>query len=133
MTLAALAFEAGDWETARSAPRPPTASLVGVMLIFALLVDAESRWVEGDDQLAAAAWRPPHRWSGSAARRSGTAATGRCSVSCSVASASSMRPAATVAQALDEFEVCTDDVMRIARVTTVGLGVEADRALRPRT
>jgi DNA-binding CsgD family transcriptional regulator len=37
-----------------------------------------------------------------------------------------------VEQALDRMELCTDDVMRIARVTAVGLGVEADRALRAR-
>ena len=37
-----------------------------------------------------------------------------------------------VARALDELEVCTDDVMRIARVSAVGLAVEADRALRAR-
>jgi DNA-binding CsgD family transcriptional regulator len=37
-----------------------------------------------------------------------------------------------VEQALDQMELCTDDVMRIARVTAVGLAVEADRALRAR-
>ncbi|HEY5317388.1 MAG TPA: response regulator transcription factor, partial [Solirubrobacteraceae bacterium] len=37
-----------------------------------------------------------------------------------------------VEEALDRMELCTDDVMRIARVTAVGLGAEADRALRAR-
>jgi DNA-binding CsgD family transcriptional regulator len=37
-----------------------------------------------------------------------------------------------VQRALDRLEVCTDDVMRIARVTAVGLQVEADRAQRAR-
>jgi DNA-binding CsgD family transcriptional regulator len=37
-----------------------------------------------------------------------------------------------VAQALDRMEVCTDDVMRIARVTAVGACVEADIAQRAR-
>ena len=39
---------------------------------------------------------------------------------------------AAVAQALDRLEVCTDDVMRIARVTGIGVRVEADIAQRAR-
>ena len=37
-----------------------------------------------------------------------------------------------VSNALDELETCTDDVMRIAKVTAAGLAAEADRALRAR-
>jgi DNA-binding CsgD family transcriptional regulator len=37
-----------------------------------------------------------------------------------------------VAQALDRLEVCTDDVMRIARLSSVGTAVEADIAQRAR-
>ena len=37
-----------------------------------------------------------------------------------------------VADALDRIELCTDDVMRIARVSIVGARVEADRAVRAR-
>ena len=37
-----------------------------------------------------------------------------------------------VAEALDRLELCTDDVMRIARVTGIGLRVEADFAQRAR-
>jgi DNA-binding CsgD family transcriptional regulator len=37
---------------------------------------------------------------------------------------------AAVQEALDRLEVCTDDVMRIARVSVVGARVEADRAER---
>jgi DNA-binding CsgD family transcriptional regulator len=37
-----------------------------------------------------------------------------------------------VQEALDRLEVCTDDVMRIARVTVVGIQVEADRVQRAR-
>ena len=39
---------------------------------------------------------------------------------------------AAVAQALDRLEVCTDDVMRIARVSAAGVRVEADIAQRAR-
>jgi len=37
-----------------------------------------------------------------------------------------------VARALDRIELCTDDVMRIARVSAVGVSVEADIAQRAR-
>jgi DNA-binding CsgD family transcriptional regulator len=37
-----------------------------------------------------------------------------------------------VQEALDRLELCTDDVMRIARVTAVGLAAETERALRAR-
>ncbi len=132
ITRVALAFEAGDWEMARSATRPPTPSLVGVMLIFALLVDAEIALGEGNDQLAAAALEAAAplvrvtseaQWHGAYGallgemeRRDGELDAAR----------------KTVARALDELEVCTDDVMRIARVTAVGLSVEADNALKAR-
>jgi DNA-binding CsgD family transcriptional regulator len=39
---------------------------------------------------------------------------------------------AAVQNALDRLELCTDDVMRIARVSAVGAGVESDRAQRAR-
>jgi len=39
---------------------------------------------------------------------------------------------AAVQDALDRLEVCTDDVMRIARVSVVGARLEADRAQRAR-
>ena len=39
---------------------------------------------------------------------------------------------AAVENALERIELCTDDVMRIARVTAVGARVEADRAQRAR-
>ena len=39
---------------------------------------------------------------------------------------------AAVQEALDRLEVCTDDVMGIARMSCIGLWVEADRAERAR-
>jgi ATP/maltotriose-dependent transcriptional regulator MalT len=127
-----LAFEAGDWELARTAPRPPTASMVGVMLIFALLVDAELALGAGDDQAAAAALEaaaPLVRVSSEAQWHGGY---GALLGELERRGGELEQARRTVARALDELEVCTDDVMRIARVTAVGLGIEADRALRAR-
>src|SRR5207302_1606793 len=39
---------------------------------------------------------------------------------------------AAISQALDRIELCTDDVMRIARVSVAGARVEADLAQRAR-
>jgi DNA-binding CsgD family transcriptional regulator len=132
LTVSGLAFEAGDWETARAHAGPPAAQLAGVTLIFRLLRDAELALGEGDAGDAAAtldAAEPLVRVSreaqwhglfgalrGELCRRAGNLDGAR----------------GAVARALDELETCTDDVMRIARVTAVGLTVEADRAQRSR-
>jgi DNA-binding CsgD family transcriptional regulator/tetratricopeptide (TPR) repeat protein len=132
MTLSALAFEAGEWDEARANLGPPLGSLAGVPLIFRLLRDAELALGEGDERLAherLAQAEPLVRVTGEAqwhglygsllgelARRAGELEAAQ----------------AAVARALDELEVCTDDVMRIARVTAIGTAVEADRALRAR-
>jgi len=132
LTQSTLAFEAGDWDTARSSEGLAIASLDGVALIFRLLRDAELALGGGDDVLAGErldAAEPLVRVTGEAQwhglygslrgelRRRGGDLEGA---------------QVAVASALDELEVCTDDVMRIARVTAVGLTVEADRALRAR-
>jgi ATP/maltotriose-dependent transcriptional regulator MalT len=132
LTHSTLAFEAGDWEKARASAGPPITSLYGVALIFRLLRDAEVALGMGDETLALErleAAEPLVRVTGEAQwhglygslrgelRRRGGDLEGAQSA---------------VALALDELEVCTDDVMRIARVSAVGLSVEADRALRAR-
>jgi ATP/maltotriose-dependent transcriptional regulator MalT len=132
MTHSVLAFEAGEWDTARASVGPPIGTLVGVALMFRLLRDAEFALGEGDEQLTRerlSAAEPLVRVTGEAqwhglygslaaelARRGGELDDAQ----------------AAIAGALDELEVCTDDVMRIARVTAVGAAVEADRALRAR-
>ena len=132
LTVSEIAFEAGDWETARAHLGAPPARLVGLHLLFRHLREAELALGAGDEDLAercleavepivAASVEP--QWHGvfgalygELRRRRGDLAGAR----------------ATVDQALDRLELCTDDVMRIARVTAVGLSVEADRALRAR-
>jgi ATP/maltotriose-dependent transcriptional regulator MalT len=132
MTHSVLAFEAGEWDTARANVGPPIGTMVGVALMFRLLRDAEFALGEGDEELTRRRLReaePLVRVTGEAqwhglygsllgelSRRGGELGEAQ----------------AAVARALDELEVCTDDVMRIARVTAVGAAVEADRALRAR-
>jgi DNA-binding CsgD family transcriptional regulator len=132
LTTAMVALESGDWAEARRMLEPGGPEPAGVMLIFRLLLEAELALGEGAHDDAAAlleAAEPLVRatseaqWHGAFGsllgelrRRSGDLDGGR----------------EAVARALDELEVCTDDVMRIARVTAVGMSVEADRALRAR-
>jgi DNA-binding CsgD family transcriptional regulator/tetratricopeptide (TPR) repeat protein len=132
MTHSVLAFEAGEWDAARASVGPPIGTMVGVALMFRLLRDAEFALGEGNEELTRERLREAEplvrvtgeaQWhglygslAGELARRGGELEEAQ----------------AAVARALDELEVCTDDVMRIARVTAVGAAVEADRALRAR-
>jgi ATP/maltotriose-dependent transcriptional regulator MalT len=132
LTLSEVAFEAGDWELARANLGPPPSQQVGVMLIFVQKRRADQALGEGRHEDAAAALEaieplvkvsPEAQWHGAYGsilgelrRREGDLEGAR----------------QAVANALDELEVCTDDVMRIAKVTAVGLAIEADRALRAR-
>ncbi|HUB75944.1 MAG TPA: LuxR C-terminal-related transcriptional regulator, partial [Solirubrobacteraceae bacterium] len=132
MTLSMLAFEAGDWDTARSQTGPAPSTLAGVMLIFRHMRDAEIALGDGDEQAAAASLSAAEplvrvtseaQWQGQFGalmaehlRRAGDLDGAR----------------SAVAQALDALELCTDDVMRIARVTAAGMAVEADRGVRAR-
>jgi len=134
LIVSELAFETGDWQLAQAHLDlgAPAARLVGLHLIYRRLREAELALGKGDEDGAAccldaiesivAASSEP-QWHGSFGallgelrRRRGELPGAR----------------AAVDQALDRLELCTDDVMRIARVTAVGLGIEADRALRAR-
>jgi DNA-binding CsgD family transcriptional regulator len=130
MTQAELAFVVGDWDKARAIGLPAANELEGVALMFRLLFDAELALGDGDHELATerlntveplvrvtseAQWHGQYgSVLGELRRREGDLTAAQQAVQ----------------RALDELEVCTDDVMRIARVSAVGASVEADRALR---
>lgn len=127
-----IAFEAGEWDAARRADAPPLTAFEGVVLIFRLLRDAELALGFGDEELAAARLQAAEplvrvtgeaQWHGLFGSLHGELLRRRGDLD------GAQR---AVALALDELEVCTDDVMRIARVTAVGLSLEADRAARAR-
>ncbi len=132
LTLSELAFEAGEWDLTRANTGPPISSLVGVALIYRLLRDAELALGEGDLVLAGErldAAEPLVRVTGEA-QWHGLFGSLRGELHRRAGELD--RAQAAVAAALDELEVCTDDVMRIARVTAVGMAIEADRAVRAR-
>jgi ATP/maltotriose-dependent transcriptional regulator MalT len=130
LTMSDIAYESGDWELARSHLHPSPARQVGLMEMFSQLRQASQALGEGRHEDAQAALdaieplvkvSPEPQWHGAYGsllaelrRREGDLDGAR----------------SAVANALDELETCTDDVMRIARVTAAGLAIEADRALR---
>jgi DNA-binding CsgD family transcriptional regulator len=131
LTVAQQAFDAGEWEEAR-AHLPDHTAGVGDPSLFRLLVEAELALGQGDHDLArlqlddaepTVAISPEPQWIGwygelrsELLRREHELTAARASVE----------------HALGRLEVCTDDVMRIARVSAVGARVEADLAQRAR-
>jgi DNA-binding CsgD family transcriptional regulator len=133
LTVSEMAFSAGDWDIARKhLEAPPPSWLLGRQLMFRRLREADQALGEGDEDAAAAALEaieslvavsPEPQWIGLFGALSAELLRRRRDLA---------GAQAAVASALDRIELCTDDVMRIARVTAVGMVVEADRAQRAR-
>jgi len=132
LTVSELALEAGDSETAREYLWPDRSRLVGPGLIFRLTREADLALAEGDDDRAEEALSQAEglvavsaeaQWVGMYGALLGELRRRRGDLD-------GARQA--VDDALDRLELCTDDVMRIARVTAVGLRAEVDRAQRAR-
>jgi DNA-binding CsgD family transcriptional regulator len=134
LTVAEMAFESGDWTLARESLSPLFSRATGTGTLFmfqqmretsyALGIgdeDAAARGLESVADLIAVTAEP--QWIGVYGALLGELRTRQRDL-----------PGAqrAVQEALDRLEVCTDDVMRIARVTVVGMQVEADRAQRAR-
>ena len=132
LTVAEMAFEAGDWELARASLCPAPSRATGTLFMFGKLREADYALGIGDEdeaerclqsvaELVSASAEP--QWIGvygallGELRRRGRDLAGA---------------QRAVQEALDRLELCTDDVMRIAKVTAVGIQVEAARAQRAR-
>jgi DNA-binding CsgD family transcriptional regulator len=133
LQLGEIAFDLGDWETmARVLPEHGERRFAGSLLLHLLLRRAELALGRGEHDRAAAVLeraaaeahdsREPQMLGPLGAllaelrRREGDLDAAR----------------AAVEDALDRIEFCTEDVMRIARVSAAGVTVEADRAQRAR-
>ena len=132
LTVSELAFEAGDWELARVHLERAASQQVGLLMIYRQLREAELALGEGDDEAAAVCLdaAAPLVKVTSEPQWHGAYGSLRAELLRRLGDLEGARGA--VSDALDELEVCTDDVMRIARVTAIGLAVEADRAQRAR-
>jgi DNA-binding CsgD family transcriptional regulator/tetratricopeptide (TPR) repeat protein len=132
LTISELAFDAGDWKQARAQLRPVRSHTVGILLMFRHVREAELALGEGDEETAAAclaeieplvAMSSEPQWIGVVGALLGELRRRQRDLP---------GARAAVADALDRLEVCTDDVMRIARVSAVGTRIEADIAQRAR-
>ncbi|MFZ0043585.1 MAG: AAA family ATPase [Solirubrobacteraceae bacterium] len=132
MVLSEMSFEAGDWEAARESLSPPPSRLVGILFIFRQLREAELSLGIGDEEAAEMCLESitplvqestEPQWIGVHGSLLGELLARRGDLD---------GARAAVEQALDRLELCTDDVVRIARVSTTAIQVEADRAQRAR-
>jgi DNA-binding CsgD family transcriptional regulator/tetratricopeptide (TPR) repeat protein len=132
LTVSELAFEVGDWEMARAHLGPPRSQLLGTLLIFRLIREADLALGMGDEDLAEecldqveplVAVSSEPQWIGVLGAQLGELRRRRRDL---------IGGRAAVQNALDRIEVCTDDVMRIARATGIGVRIEADIAQRAR-
>jgi ATP/maltotriose-dependent transcriptional regulator MalT len=125
LTVAHMAYEVGDWDLMRAHLEPP-AGLLDRGSIFRSLVEAEIALGEGRDDDAArrieeveplveSSTEP--QWIGWFGALEGELHRRRYDL---------LAGRAAVEHALGRLEVCTDDVMRIARASAVGARVEAD-------
>ncbi len=132
LTVSQHEFEAGDWKAAREHLRAVSAHIVGTTLLFRQIrraelalgegdLDAAERCLEALEENVIGTSQP--QWIGAFGTLMGELRRRRHDLT---------GARAAVAQALDRLEVCTDDVMRIASISAVGLCVEADIAQRAR-
>jgi ATP/maltotriose-dependent transcriptional regulator MalT len=131
LTVAEAAFEAGDWDLMREHLGRSVAPM-DRQSIYGLMVEAEVALGEGDLELAERRLRVAEplvagstepQWIGWFGALEGERLRRRFDL---------LRARAVIEHALGRMEVCTDDVMRIARASAVGARVEADIARRAR-
>jgi DNA-binding CsgD family transcriptional regulator/tetratricopeptide (TPR) repeat protein len=132
LTVSELALESGDWDDARAKLETSGSQPVGVMLIFRLLREADLALGVGDDQLAEERLSRAEPLVASSSEPQWIGALGAMLGESRRRGRDLLGARRAVAEALDRLELCTDDVMRIARVTATGLRIEADIAQRAR-
>ncbi|HTU88024.1 MAG TPA: AAA family ATPase [Solirubrobacteraceae bacterium] len=132
LTLAELSFETGEWEAARSYLDSSPTHPAGRQLILRRLCEAELCLGVGDEDHAAGYLEEiePLVARSSEPQFIGSLGTDLAESRRRARDLAGAR--AAVGNALDRIELCTDDVMRIARVTAAGMRVEADIAQRAR-
>jgi DNA-binding CsgD family transcriptional regulator/tetratricopeptide (TPR) repeat protein len=132
LTASDLSFEVGDWVAARGYLDQAGTHPAGTQLIFRLLREIELALGVGDEPIAVGRVDDLEPLIARSSEPQWIGAYGTLKAECLRRRRDLTGARAAVANALDRIEVCTDDVMRIARVTAAGLRVEADIAQRAR-
>lgn len=131
LTVAQLAFEAGDWKMMQAHLGPAVAP-VDRLSIFPLLVEAEAALGLGDEEQADVCLRQAEPLVAASTEPQFIGWFGALEGELRRRRYDLLEARAVVEHALGRLEVCTDDVMRIARASAVGARVEADIARRAR-
>jgi ATP/maltotriose-dependent transcriptional regulator MalT len=132
LTVSDLSFEAGDWKTARAALIPETAQLAGRQLIFRHIRGAELALGVGEQESAARCLEEAEPLVARSSEPQYIGGFGALLAELRRRQRDLAGARAAVNDALGRMELCTDDVMRIARVAAAGMRVEADIAQRAR-
>jgi DNA-binding CsgD family transcriptional regulator/tetratricopeptide (TPR) repeat protein len=132
LTLSELSFEAGDWSAARKYLSPSPSRLAGIAFMFRQLREAELALGVGDEEVAQGCLESVAQLVSVSAEPQWIGLFGSLQGELLARRRELDGARAAVEEALDRMELCTDDVMRIARVSAVAVRVEADRAQRAR-
>jgi DNA-binding CsgD family transcriptional regulator len=132
LTISELALDAGDWKEARARLSSPRSQLAGTALIFRQIREADLALGQGDDEAAASCLEQIEPLVANSSEPQWIGALGALLGELRRRQRDLPGARAAVAEALDRLEVCTDDVMRIARVSATGARIEADIAQQAR-
>ena len=132
LAVSEIALACGDIEAARAHLVPEPKHAVGLMLMFRLMHGADLALAEGDNDAAAQLLEQAEPYVAQAAEPQWIGPLGAMLGELHRRRGALPEARAVVAAALDRLELCTDDVMRIARLTATGVRVEADFAQRGR-
>jgi DNA-binding CsgD family transcriptional regulator/tetratricopeptide (TPR) repeat protein len=132
LTVAEMAFEAGMWQEARESLPPIPPSSTGTLYMFARIRGADLALGVGDEDAAEACLDAVAELVDVSAEPQWIGAYGALRAELRLRRRDLEGAQRAVQGALDRLELCTDDVMRIARVTAAGIQVEADRVQRAR-
>ncbi|MFZ0091863.1 MAG: AAA family ATPase, partial [Solirubrobacteraceae bacterium] len=132
LTLSEMALEAGEWTLARENLAPPPARLAGTLFMFRQIREAELALAIGDEEAAERCLSSVDELVNASAEPQWIGGYGALRADLLARRRDLDGARAAVQEALDRLELCTDDVMRISRVSVIGAQVEADRAQRAR-
>jgi DNA-binding CsgD family transcriptional regulator/tetratricopeptide (TPR) repeat protein len=131
LTVAQLSFEAGDWDAARAHIELPSAP-PDAQSIFRMLLEADVALGEGADELATQRLGEAELYVESSTEPQWIGWFGALRGEQLRRAHQLPEARAAIEHALDRVELCTDDVMNIARVAAAGARIEADIAQRAR-
>ncbi len=132
VNLAQMSFEAGEWEPPRRRCRPRPLEAPDCLFIFRQLTGAMVELGIGDEDAAEACLDAAKDLVAVTSEPQWISLYGATRAELLIRRRDLAGAQRAVQDALDRLETCTDDVMGIARISCVGMRVEAERALRAR-